>query len=186
MNYQRNDSKKYLRTQELRKWVIVLIELAIIVAFAVAVVIIVQDIGFADECKGPCWVLCSPTSSVNVREHPRTTSEVIGWYDAGDQLTTDWEIQNGFLHVVDLSLERTEGWVSIRYLVFDPPQWMEAAEVTVIADGRVAIRRWIDGPRCSGKSGWAKPDSTLQVFWWSKEWCYTNRGYVQTKYLEVE
>jgi hypothetical protein len=94
-------------------------------------------------------------------------------------------VQGEWLHVVDLSLEYTEGWISSRYMVFDEPEWMAGAEATVDADGRVAIRQYIDGPRVTGRAGWAKPGSTLQVFWWSKEWCYTNRGFIRSEYLEV-
>ena len=184
--YQRNDSRKSEKWQTIRQWLILIAELAAIAGFIWLAIYLCQGLGIAEGCKGPCWVLCSPTSTVNVRQKPRTSSEVIGWYEAGDKLMTDWETSGEFLHVVDLSLEYTEGWISMRYIVFDEPEWKGGEGATVIADGRVAIRRWIDGPRCSGKGGWAKPDSTLQVFWLSKDWCYTNRGYVQTKYLEVD
>ena len=174
-----------IRKHSIRRIVITVFEIIAIAAVIWLVVYFLQGVGIADGVKGPCWVMCSPTGTVNVRYKPSTGSEVIGRFDACDRLTTDWETQGEFLHVVDLSLEYTEGWISTRYLVFDEPQWMGAAEATVEADGRVAIRQYIDGPRVTGRSGWAKPGSTLQVFYWSREWCYTNRGYVRTEYLEV-
>ena len=86
----------------------------------------------------------------------------------------------GMLHAVDMSLEYTEGWVSLRYIVFDEPEWKAAEEKEICADGRVACRKWIDGDRI----GWLKPGAKVQVFYESREWCYTNRGYVRTEYLK--
>ena len=40
----------------------------------------------------------------------------------------------------------------------------------------------LDGKR----TRWLKPQASLKVYWWSDEWCVTNCGYVQTKYLELE
>jgi hypothetical protein len=177
--------KDEIRKHTIQRIVITALEIAAIVAVVWLVIYFCQGLGIADGVKGNCWVMCSTTGSVNVRQRATTNSPVIGWYEAGDRLTTDWEVRGEWLHVVDLSLEYTEGWISSRYMVFDEPQWMGAEDARVEADGRVAIRQYIDGPRVTGKAGWAKPDSVLQVFWWSREWSYTNRGFIRSEYLEV-
>lgn len=167
-------------------WLKLAAEILAIVGVIWLAVYFLQGLGIAEPVKGPCWVMCSPTGTVNVRQKPSKNSQVIGWYEAGDQLTTDWEMKGEWLHIVDASLEYSDGWISTRYMVFDEPQWMGAAPATVIADGRVAIRQYIDGPRVTGQAGWAKPDSVLQVFWWSREWSYTNRGFIRTEYLDSQ
>jgi len=177
--------KDEIRKHTIQRIVITALEISVIVAVVWLVIYFCHGIGIADGVKGNCWVLCSPTGSVNIRQRPSKSSQVIGWYEAGDRLTTDWETKGEYLHIVDASLEYSEGWISTRYVVFDEPRWMGGEGMTVIADGRVAIRQYIDGPRVTGRAGWAKPDSVLQVFWWSKEWSYTNRGFIRSEYLEV-
>ena len=186
MNYQKKNNTQPTKWQEFRKWLVVFLELIAIGFVVWVVVFFLQGLGIAEGCKGRCWAMCSPSGYVNIREKPSTGSSVIGWLDSGDAMTTDWETKGEWLHIVDAPLERDEGWVSSRYLVYDEPVFTAGAEAIVVADGRVAIRQYIDGPRVTGKAGWAKPGETLQVFWWSREWSLTNRGYIQSQYLYLE
>ena len=126
------------------------------------------------------FILCKPKSTVNARYSPSTRSEVVGWFDCGDYVETDGITKNGFVHIVDCSLEVSEAWISARYLVEDQPTIFEI-RVIVIGGGRVAARRWVNGQRAR----WVKPGQEVTVYAWSDEWAITNRGYIKTEFLGV-
>ena len=165
---------------EWAKWVKVAIEIALIAGVVWLVVFSLQWMGLADGCVSESWVMCKPGDYINVRNRASTRSEIIGRLDSGDSFRTDWEVKDGFIHAIELPMEQTEGWVSLRYVVFDAPEWKGAEAREICADGRVAVRKWIDGDRVC----WLKPGATVQVFYESREWSYTNRGYIRTEYLK--
>lgn len=126
------------------------------------------------------FVLCKPGSIVNARFSPNTRADVVGRYECGDYVRTDGEEKNGFVHIVDCSLECSDAWISKRYLVESEPRACNL-RVIVIASGRVAARAWVDGKR----NGWLKPGQEVTIYAQSDEWCVTNRGYVRTEFLGV-
>jgi len=125
------------------------------------------------------WALCK--TFVNIRERPSTRSQAIGYLDCGDGVETDWEMKNGWLHCINLSLEMTEGWVYAGYMIEDKPEVVNAV-FTVVSDGRVALRKEIGGKR----KAWAKPGKSLKVLWRSNEWSLTNKGYIRSEFLEAQ
>jgi len=127
------------------------------------------------------FVLCDPTSYVNARIQPKKAAEIAGRYECGDFVETDGKERNGFVHIVNCSFEYTDAWVSKRYLVKSEPIISETV-ATIRAKGRVAARRWVNGKRKS----WMKPGTTITVYAMSEEWSVTSRGFVQTRYLEVQ
>ena len=145
-------------------------------------------IGTADAeegIMGRCWVMCSPKTEdgrqneILIRERPGRKANVVGTVVGGDRLTTDWQEKDGWIHVVDLASEAGEGWIFEGYVVFAEPRRVDG-EMTICRGGRVACRKWIDGKR----KAWAKPGETVTVYWKTGEWAVTDRGYIQSMFLE--
>lgn len=162
---------------ELLKWIRTLIELALIGAVIYAAIWALGSISFA-ESEMECWVICQPESYVNVRKGPGNHREIVGYAVAGMRFRTDGKEKNGFLHIVDASNEYGFGWIHSGYVVFSEPEGVDR-EVTVKASGRVACRERIDGKR----RGWVRNGDTVHVYWRTRSWAVTEKGFIQTKYL---
>ena len=144
------------------------------------VVAILNAVGFADsyDSVSEAYVLCD--DYVNIRPFPNRKGEPLGRLEAGDYIYIDGMEKNGYLHVVGMGLE-TDGWIHKGYVVYDKPERMNRTAV-IVSKGRLAARKHVGGRR----TRWLKPQATLKVYCWSDEWCVTNCGYVQTRYLELE
>ena len=124
------------------------------------------------------WVLCYPDSEVNIRERPTKKSFAFGAMSCGNVAWTDNKTRNGYLHLVDLAAEVTDGWISQRYIVHEEPEVI-SAEATISSDGRVACRKWINGKI----KGWIENGEKLIVYAMTSEWATTSRGYISSQYL---
>lgn len=166
------------------KWIRTGLEIAFIVLTVLAVIWVWHAFGFseayADEEK-TAYVICAPGDRVNIRVTPSTKREPEGWLEAGDMVYLDGRKKNGFAHCVHMSNESGEGWVHAGYLVDDEPQCVNSTAV-IVSKGRLAARKNVGGKR----TRWLKPLATLTVYYWSDEWCVTNCGYVQSKFLDLE
>ena len=125
------------------------------------------------------FILCNPNTNVNVRSSPKKGTSVVGWIDFGDEVLTDGEKRNGFLHV--FTSGEMDGWIHSGYVVEDEPRKVERAWANVAATGRVMTYKRIGGQ----KNGWVEIGTQVRVYAISEEWAVTNRGYIRTKYLEV-
>jgi len=126
------------------------------------------------------FILCNPGSYLNARIKPNKHGSLIGYLYCGDYVETDGQEKGGFAHCVNLTYETDEGWVHTGYFVEDEPK-IETFKATVVASGRVSCRNRIGGERIR----WAKPGAEVTVFAYTDEWCVTNKGYIQTKYLQT-
>jgi hypothetical protein len=144
-------------------------------------IMILSVIYIAGAEDGYKYILCNPkpTNHVAIRRNPRKGSEETGRLDCGDRIYTDGRKLNGYIHILGMT-EDGEGWVHQGYVVDDEPV-IEKCGATVAANGRVKARRYINGKRIA----WLDVCTELTVYARSEEWAVTNRGYVQTKYLEV-
>lgn len=124
------------------------------------------------------FVLCDPTSPLNVRLKPNLGGEKIGKAFSGDTLTTDGKVVNGYLHIVDCSYEFDEGWVCLGYISYTPVD-VRQRSMTIDASGRVACRSAVDGKR----RRWAKPGQSVTVYAMSDEWAVTDQGYIKASFL---
>lgn len=131
--------------------------------------------GFIHEC----WVLCQPESGVYVRRRPGTQSEAVAIVSCGTSLRTYQEERGTFMKIVELPAEETEGWICQRYIVWTEPEEVNQ-ERAIVAEGRVAARKWIEGP----VARWIQPGETVTVYWMSSEWAVTDRGYIRSDYIE--
>lgn len=181
--------KKRFKDTELWKYIRTAIEILLIAAFIWAAIALCNGTVFADaEDRDKheseleiAYVICTKDDHVNVRPFPGRKHEPSGWLEPGDMVYMDGKTRNGYCHVVGLSNEEGAGWVHKGYLVSYPPEFVDR-DATVTSKGRLAARKYVNGKR----TRWLKPGSTVHIWYMSEEWCVTNRGYVQTKYLELD
>lgn len=126
------------------------------------------------------FILCHPESFLNARFSPSKRGSLIGSLYCGDYVETDRQKKGGYVHCTNLTFETNEGWIYTGYLVETEPV-VEEYKATVIANGRVACRNRIGGKRVR----WVKPGAEVTVFAHTDEWCVTNKGYIQAKYLRA-
>ena len=126
------------------------------------------------------FILCHPESFVNARLSPNKHGSLIGYLMCCDYVAVDGQKKGDFIHCTGLTFETSEGWICKGYLVTTEPV-VETYKATVAADGRVACRNRIGGKRIR----WVKPGSEVTVFAHTEEWCVTNKGYIQTKFLKA-
>lgn len=131
----------------------------------------------AESSEG--WIICQPGDFVNARSGPSRKSGKLGRLDWGDQVHLAGGMKNGFLKVERLSMEESEGWVHSGYVIWEAPKQYGGKAVTVIADGRVACRKYIDGPRRC----WVHAGDTVKVYSAGGGWAVTNKGFIRTEYL---
>lgn len=128
------------------------------------------------------YVLCRPEAEVNIRERPKLKSRIVACYFFGSQVKTDGEEQNGFLHVIDINGEVSEGWI-YKGLVIDGQPVATGGTVQVFNAGRVACRKYA----CQEAKiqRWLADGDSVRIFAVSEEWTVTEYGYIQTAYLTV-
>lgn len=181
--------KRFLDT-EVWKYIRTLIEILLLAALITGVIYAVN--AFLNQCaKAEEWdeheeeyeiayAICTKGDIVHIRPFPNTKHESCGWLDPGDIVYLDGKKKNGFLHCVGLNVESGEGWVHKGYLVKDEPIYVNK-KATIVSKGKLRARKYVNGKR----TRWLKPNATLIVYYWSDEWCSTNCGYVQSKYLQL-
>ena len=133
------------------------------------------------EDAATAWVICQPGDYVIIREGPSRKSAAVGRLDSGDEIRVDGVTKNGYARLSGMVIDAVEAWVYTGYIVFDEPRW--SGESRIVTGGRrIAARK-----NCAGEiRKWLKRGTQVQVFWWSDEWCVTNRGFIRTEFLEVE
>ena len=170
--------KKFFDT-ELWKWLIVLVEFALIAAVIIMILFCVRSLismAHADTITEEVWVLCEPNGTVNIRSKPG--GRVFGGASCGAKMWTDNRQRDGFLHVLELNAEEETGWISARYIVYDEPHQVDAVMV-ISSDGRVAVRKWIGGKIIK----WIHNSDPVTVYWMSEEWAVTEYGYIKSEFL---
>ena len=178
------DRERRSETREERKKILkALGEIAVLIALIGAILWLIGTVGVSGakaEEAYRAYVICQPGDYVNARINPSTRSNSIGRYESGDSFWTDGKKRNGFLHVVNATLESSEAWIYAGYVCYETPQYINQ-KATVVSNGRLAARKTIDGKvRC-----WLKNGNEVTVYWMTDDWCVTNRGFIRTQYLET-
>ena len=132
----------------------------------------------AASAEDEMFILCRPTTEINVRLSPKFGAEIIGHLYLGSVVHPDGKKKNGFVHVVDLGFECMEGWIYGGLLVSTPPEAREQ-RMQIQANGRVAARQYINGKR----NKWLRSGKEVVVYAISQEWSITDCGYIQTEFL---
>ena len=136
----------------------------------------------SEEELDTVYVICQIDSRVIIRSSPRKKGIEEAWAEAGDEYLTDWKEKNGYLHVYG-TFEAGEGWICKRYVTIWYPYVYRDGKAFTVNVKRVNCRQYIGGKR----KGWLKKGTEVKVYVETPEWCVTNYGYIQTKYLdEVE
>ena len=158
----------------------VVLEILLIVGIVWGAVALYTSLGFAsaDVMYEEAYVIC--TDEVHIRREPSRKSASIGRFECGDVVLLDGKQRNGYLHCVDLSLEEDSGWIHKGYVVYDKPEKMNCT-ATVVSKGKLRARKNVGGKT----TRMLQPQATLKVYCWSDEWCVTNCGYVQSRFLEI-
>ena len=177
--------RKSFMDPELWKWIRTIIQLIGIVLLILAIISVVDFFMSTVRAEGDdgetAYAICVMDDVVNIRATPKTKGEWIGYLNPGDEVHPDGKKQNGYVHCVDMNTESGEGWVFAGYLVSDCPKLVDR-DAVIMSNGRLAARKYVDGKRTK----WLKPNAMLHVYYMSEEWCSTNCGYVQTKFLRLE
>ena len=161
------------------RWAFVVVEIILIVMIILWGISIYNEFfaARADAIQEEVWVLCTPDGCVNLREKPK--GNIFGGVMSGAKIWTDGKEKQGFLHVMELPAEKSEGWISKRYIVYDRPEEIIEAR-RIRADGRVACRQWIGGKVVK----WMHDGDVCTVYYSSEEWSCTEYGYIKTEYIE--
>ena len=162
----------------LKKILITLLEIALIALVVYGAITALNSIGFAEDLW-EVYVVCQPGDYVNVRENPSRKSEAVGYADGGDSVLIDGAEKNGYLRCYYIG-EMGIGWIHKGYVVYDQPERVSIT-AKVNSKARVAARQYVNGKR----RAWLKKNDEVKVYWLSDEWCVTNKGFVKTKYLDV-
>ena len=139
----------------------------------------------AEDSFVTCWVMCKPVEGnyVSIRRTPSRRSTEVGRLECGDWFETDSTDSDGWIRVYGIG-EYGEGWIYCGYVVTEEPQ-MIGKQYRVASNGRVIIRKWMNGPKVDGK-GYLVNGSTVQVFCIADGWAMTNRGYIMAEFLEED
>ena len=156
-----------------------------VVYIALLVIVFCMGYGLTRAAQGEAgtaeaWVICKPGDFVNARETATKKGMLAGRLEPGDRFETDGETRNNFMHIIESSFEAEEAWVHAGYVVDEEPERINR-ECVIAAEGRVACRKYIDGPR----RAWARPGTTVTVYWWTSQWCVTNKGFIRSEYIDT-
>lgn len=165
----------------IKKLLIAAIELIILVLVIAGAICLIENVGLAEELYSEAYVICQPNDFVNVRERPSSRSTIVGRYETGDKVLLDGKEKGGFSHIVHTGLETEDAWICTAYLVADKPEWLNQS-ATVVSKGRLAARKNIDGKRRC----WLQNGDSIRVYWFSNEWCVTDRGFVKTDFIDLD
>lgn len=161
---------KIRRNDVLRLAAVLLLNLLVMLAL-----VFILDYAQAEEF----YVLCTPEAEVNIREKPKLKSPIVACYFFGDKVVTDGQEVNGFVHVVDINGEVSEGWIYKGLLVEDRP--VASPGRAQVFGGRVACRKYADGKI----QKWLEDGSGVMIYAVSEVWCVTEYGYIKTEFLTV-
>lgn len=121
------------------------------------------------------YVLCQPSSFVNVRQFPVKGAEVAGRVELGEALETDGVKKNGYVHVCGFE---GGGWINAGF-VTEYPVTIINIRTQILSSGRVACRRSINGTRRK----WLSDGQNVTVYAFSDDWSITSQGFIKTQYL---
>lgn len=133
------------------------------------------------EAEGTeAWIMCQPGDWVHARTSPSRKGGSLGRLETGDMIHINGRSRDGYMRAVQLSLEESEGWIFGGYIVTEKPADKGGAWYRVKSSGRVAARKYIEGPRRC----WVVDGSMVQVWYTADGWAVTSKGYIKTEFLE--
>ena len=182
-NFDPKEYRRKERNRQIRKLLIALIEVAVFIAAFAGLIMLLESISLAEEYDDEyyeMYVICQPGDYVNVRYKPSAKSMIVGYCDPGDEIRTDGTIRKGFMRIYGIG-DSGEGWIHAGYLTDSEPERIRRT-ATVVSNRRLAARKCIGGK----VRKWLKNGDEITVYWYSDEWCVTNKGFVMTEYIELD
>lgn len=155
---------------------VLVVILAAVLLFASYTVATEINRAHAETITTPGYILCRSYVIIRQWAHKRATE--IGQLDPADPVEIDGKTQDGFAHIVS----PMDGWVWAGFIVFDEPREVNIT-ATVTAPKRMYCRKWCDGPQVDERP-YLISGSEVKVYWASDKWSLTNRGFLQTEWLE--
>ena len=150
----------------------VFLTIMVVIVAVLCVILCILDFAEAEDL----YVLCS--TKVNIRSRPNKTAPVVAWIECGQTVHPDGKKKNGFIHVVDLPAETTEGWIYAGFLVDDQPVIRTyRAEVW---EGDVIARASVNGKRVTK----LREGRIVTVYARNHTWAVTNKGYIMCDWLK--
>ena len=137
----------------------------------------------AEDATVRAYIMCKPGTTVNVRRTPDKQYQDVGFLECGDWFETDATSSKGFFRCYGVG-DYGEGWVFNGYVATEEPEIVNEQYV-VVANKRVACRRWINGPQISERP-WITNGTNVWVYCIADGWAVTSHGYVQAEWLEVD
>lgn len=117
-----------------------------------------------------------------IRSKASLGSDRIGYLFPGDPVEVTRNYR-GWSYLDNLGCEDGSGWVSSNYLVESEVTVFEDELTAVVeANGRVAVRAYVDGKRV----GWLSPGDEVTVHAMCKDWAVTNEGYIKSEFLHID
>lgn len=149
----------------MKKTVIFILLVVVFVSFVVPT--IADRVGF---------ILCNPQTPVWARVSPNKNALICGILDCGSPITLDGKTKGNWLHVVDSCFDG-DAWIYGGYVVGInvTPETCKA-----ITTAKVRTRNMVNGKL----TGTLKKGTEVIVYAYSEECCYTNKGYIKSKFLE--
>lgn len=163
----------------LKKILLALLEIALIVIVVYLVITGLESVSFADELH-EAWVICQPGDYVNVRNKATRKSASCGYLECGDSFLTDGKTKNGFVRCYGIG-EAGEGWIHSGYVVYDEPIKVNRMGYSV-SNGKLFSRRYIGGKTLHILHNLDE----FKVYWWTEEWCVTDKGFIKSKFIELD
>lgn len=165
---------------EVRKWVITILEIGAIVLAIIGLNALINSISLSESA--PAYILCKIGDYATVRSEACFCGEEIGTLKTGDSIKVTGETENGFAKFIDPDFKSNECWVYVGYVSTSKPKWMNG-QIATVKDSK-CISSTVNMAKETGY--WIEQGTKLQVFWYTDQWCVTNRGYVMTKHIEMD
>lgn len=149
------------------------------IIFILAVTVLILSEMLIASAKAE-YVICDPTSSVNVHYTPEKKGIVCGYFECGNEVILDGKKKGDWVHVVNVSGEWDEGWIHKGYITAGPI-------VIETCDGyaykKVHVRNNVGGKiKTTLKQG-----EPITVYAYSLDydgWAVTNKGYIMARYID--
>ena len=163
----------------IKKLLVTVLEIILIALVVWMAIYILNGVSFADELI-TAYVLCQPDDYINVRMNPSRRSMIVGYAEVGYSFLTDMVTRNGFLKCYGIG-EMGEGWIYKGYVVFDEPVEVNKTGYSN-SKSKLAARKTIGGK----VRKWLHNLDAFMVYWMSDEWCVTSRGFIKTRFVELD
>lgn len=128
------------------------------------------------------WIFCNEGSEVSIRSEPGKNAHVICEAYVGDHFYADGRKRNGWIRIHGLNTEADFGWIYSGHASYTKPIEIDDYHYVRTEGRKVKVRKCIDGKRID----WVYDDDYIRVYYASRDWCITSRGYIMTEFIDID